>query len=150
MRKLFSDYAQNVKYFDNKLSVSENFDVIKKILKVGGGELSLYYIDGFVKDTVMQKLMMHFLSVKKLSDDAIDFMQSNVPYVETDVSDDPELLLQMILSGATVVLGSSFGAAGIIIDSRTYPGRDAEEPQGDRVMRGARDGFVETLIFNTA
>ena len=44
MRKLFSDYAQNVKYFDNKLSVSENFDVIKKILKVGGGELSLYYI----------------------------------------------------------------------------------------------------------
>ena len=61
MRKLFSDYGQNVKYFDNKLSVNENFDVIKKILKVGGGELSLYYIDGFVKDTVMQKLMMHFL-----------------------------------------------------------------------------------------
>ena len=54
MRKLFSDYGQNVKYFDNKLSVNENFDVIKKILKVGGGELSLYYIDGFVKDTVMQ------------------------------------------------------------------------------------------------
>ena len=150
MRKLFSDYGQNVKYFDNKLSVNENFDVIKKILKVGGGELSLYYIDGFVKDTVMQKLMMHFLSVKKLPDSALDFMQSNVPYVETDATDDPELMLQMVLSGATVVLGSSFGASGIIIDSRTYPGRDAEEPQGDRVMRGSRDGFVETLIFNTA
>lgn len=150
MRKLFLDYKQNVKYFDNKFSVDENFDVIKKVLKIGDGELSLYYIDGFVKDTVMQKLMMHFLSVEKLPDSALEFMQRNVPYVETDVSEDAELMIQMVLSGATLMLGSSFGASGIIIDSRTYPGRDAEEPQGDRVMRGSRDGFVETLIFNTA
>ena len=150
MRKLFLDYKQNVKYFDNKFSVNENFDVIKKVLKIGDGELSLYYIDGFVKDTVMQKLMMHFLSVEKLPESALEFMQKNVPYVETDVSEDAELMIQMVLSGATLLLGSSFGASGIIIDSRTYPGRDAEEPQGDRVMRGSRDGFVETLIFNTA
>ena len=31
-------------------------------------------------------------------------------------------------------------------DSRTYPTRSTEEPEGDRVMRGSRDGFVETLI----
>ncbi len=150
MRKLFSDYSQNVKYFDNKFRVDENFDVIKKVLKLEEGELSLYYIDGFVKDTVMQKLMMHFISVKKLPDSAEAFMQSSVPYVETDVTDNAELMVQMVLSGATLLLGSSFGASAIIIDSRTYPGRDAEEPQGDRVMRGSRDGFVETLIFNTA
>ncbi len=150
MRKLFLDYRQNVKYFDNKFCVNENFDVIKKVLKIGDGEISLYYIDGFVKDTVMQKLMMHFLSVEKLPESALEFMQKNVPYVETDVSEDVELMIQMVLSGATLMIGSSFGASGIIIDSRTYPGRDAEEPQGDRVMRGSRDGFVETLIFNTA
>ncbi len=150
MRKLFLDYRQNVKYFDNKFCVNENFDVIKKVLKIGDGELSLYYIDGFVKDTVMQKLMMHFLSVERLSDSALEFMQKNVPYVETDVSEDIEFMIQMVMSGATLMIGSSFGASGIIIDSRSYPGRDAEEPQGDRVMRGSRDGFVETLIFNTA
>ncbi len=150
MRKLFSEYTQNIRYLDNKFCVDENFDVIKKVLKVGGGELSLYYIDGFVKDTVMQKLMMHFLSVKKLPASAEEFMQSSVPYVETDVTDNAELMIQMVLSGATLLIGSTFGASGIIIDSRTYPGRDAEEPQGDRVMRGSRDGFVETLIFNTA
>ena len=48
------------------------------------------------------------------------------------------------------MLGSSFGAEAIIIDTRTYPARETSEPEGDRVMRGARDGFVETLIFNTA
>lgn len=150
MRKLSSDYPCNVEYIDRALRVNENFDVLKKVLKVGDGELSLYYIDGFVKDTVMQKLMMHFLSVKKLPASAKEFMERSVPYVETDVTADADLMLQMVLSGATLLLGSSFGADGIIIDSRTYPGRDAEEPQGDRVMRGSRDGFVETLIFNTA
>ena len=38
----------------------------------------------------------------------------------------------------------------MIIDARTYPARETAEPENDRVMRGARDGFVETLIFNTA
>ncbi len=150
MRKLFFDYKQNIEFFDNTFRVDENFDVIKKVLKLSGGEISLYYIDGFVKDSVMQKLMMHFLSVKKLPDSAMDFMQTSVPYVETDVTDDADLMIQMVLSGASLLVGSTFGSSAIIIDSRTYPGRDAEEPQGDRVMRGSRDGFVETLIFNTA
>ena len=44
----------------------------------------------------------------------------------------------------------TFGTEAILIDSRTYPARETSEPEGDRVMRGARDGFVETLIFNTA
>ena len=48
------------------------------------------------------------------------------------------------------MLGSTFGKEAIVIDARTYPARDTAEPEGDKVMRGARDGFVETLIFNTA
>ena len=38
----------------------------------------------------------------------------------------------------------------IKLDVRTYPARGVEEPWKDKVMRGSRDGFVETLIFNTA
>ncbi|MBQ5724980.1 MAG: spore germination protein, partial [Clostridia bacterium] len=59
-------------------------------------------------------------------------------------------MVQMVLSGATLMLGSAFGAEAVIIDARTYPARETTEPEGDKVMRGARDGFVETLIFNTA
>ena len=150
MRELYLEYEKNVALFDTELRVEESFDIIKKVLKVADGELTLYYIDGFVKDTVMQKLMMHFLSQKSLPESATDFMESGVPYVETDVSGDLDFMIQMVLSGATVMLGSTFSAEAIVIDARTYPARSTEEPQGDRVMRGARDGFVETLIFNTA
>jgi stage V sporulation protein AF len=66
MRKLSLDYKENVKYLSRALRVSESFDLLSKTLRVGDGEFTLYYVDGFVKDTVMQKLMMHFLSIKTL------------------------------------------------------------------------------------
>lgn len=158
--KLSVFYRDNVAYMDNILRVGENFDLIKKTLCVGEDEMTLYYIDGFVKDTVMQKLMMHFLSQSGLDfpqgdseavkSTAQRFIDHALPYVETDVTDSVDTMIQMVLSGATLMLGSTFGAEAVVIDARTYPARSTGEPEGDKVMRGARDGFVETLIFNTA
>ena len=154
MLKFTENYRENIAATDNYLSVGENFDILKKTLKIGErDELTLYFIDGFVKDTVMQKLMMHFSSQKGLGrgeDAARTFSDTAVPYVEVDVTENTQLMVQMLLSGATLVLGSTFGRAAIIIDSRTYPARETAEPESDKVLRGAHDGFVETLIFNTA
>ena len=154
MGKLGENYRVNVATLDSLLHPDENFDVIRKVLRVGQDEMTLYYIDGFVKDAVMQKMMVHFLSLKSLGErtdrSAQDFLFHNIPYVEADVTDDIDNMVQMMLSGATVMLGSAFLNRGIIIDARTYPARDTAEPENDRVIKGARDGFVETLIFNTA
>ena len=166
----FTDsYADNVALLDGIFRPETNFDLIKKPLKIGRDEMVLYYIDGFIKDTVMMKLMMSFLTLDSMTVPAEDgkgslgnateephtaaairFCARALPYVETDVTDSVELAVQMVLSGAAVMLGSPFGAAAVVIDARTYPARDTTEPEGDKVMRGARDGFVETLIFNTA
>ena len=64
MRCLTSDYNQNVALMNDILHVDRNFDVLSKKLKFADGEITLYYIDGFVKDSVMQKLMIYFLSIK--------------------------------------------------------------------------------------
>ncbi len=158
-KRLSRSYRDNVREFDRILAVKENFDVIKKVIALGEQELTLYYIDGFIKDGVMEKLMIYFLSLKSLTPDdmrgkeltpAQNFVEHHVPYVETDVSGDVETLIGMVLSGSCVMLGSEFLDEAIIIDARTYPARETAEPEGDKVMRGARDGFVETLIFNTA
>ncbi len=150
MQKLGENYRENVAFIDAKLRVGKSFDILKKTLAVADGELTFYFIDGFAKDTNLQKLMMHFLSLKKLPRSAEDFMEQNLPYIETDVTGDVGHMIAMVMSGGTLMLGSSFGASAIIIDTRTYPARETAEPEGDRVMRGSRDGFVETLIFNTA
>ena len=143
-------YEQNVARFTQKLRVDANFDVLKKVLKIGDGEVTLFYIDGLIKDGAMQKLFIYLLSLKKMPRDAEAFLTENMPYVECDVTENEETMLQMVLSGATLMLGSTFGTAAMVIDARTYPARETAEPENDRVMRGARDGFVETLIFNTA
>ena len=150
MRRIGENYAENVAYFEQKLRVRENFDVIKKVLKIADGQVTLFYVDGLIKDGAMQKLFIYLLSLKKMPPSASAFLEQNMPYVECDVTEDAELMAQMLLSGATLMLGSTFGAQAMIIDARTYPARETAEPENDRVMRGARDGFVETLIFNTA
>ena len=54
-----------------------------------------------------------------------------------------------MLSGAVGMIVEGFTEA-IVIDARTYPSRSVDEPENDRVLRGAHDGFVETIVFNTA
>ncbi len=154
MKELGPNYRENVEYFDRTLRVNESFDLLKKVMAIGTDEITLYYIDGFVKDGVMSKLMTYFLSLKGLSENsdksADNFLRSHLPYVEAEVTDDVEKMIGTMLSGATLMLGSTFGNMAILIDSRSYPARNTEEPENDRVMRGSRDGFVETLISNTA
>ena len=150
MQKLTEDYKRNTELIDGILRVEENFDVLKKSVKIGSDEVTLYYLDGFIKDAVMQKLMIYLVSLKETGDDARSFTDAHIPYVETDVSENLDFMLQMVLSGSALLVGSRFGAQGIVIDARSYPARDTAEPEGDKVMHGARDGFVETLIFNTA
>jgi stage V sporulation protein AF len=148
--QLTEDYRENVALFERTLRVNESFDILKKVLKIGEGEITLFYIDGMLKDGALQKMMIYLLSLKEMPKDADTFLRENMPYVESEVCRKGDLLLQMVLSGATVVLGTTFGAAALLVDARTYPARETAEPENDRVMRGARDGFVETLIFNTA
>ena len=165
--RLTDDYGQNVAMLDDLLHTSENFDLIKKVITVGEDELTMYFLDGFVKDGIMSKIVIYLLSLKGLGasgdgrpavgdkklpakERAEGFLKAHVPYVEADATNSLDSMIQMLLSGATVMLGSTFGEYGIIIDARTYPARETGEPEGDKVMRGARDGFVETLIFNTA
>lgn len=166
MRKFCLDYRENVELVDKILRADENFDIIKKVIKIGEDELTLYYIDGFVKDGVMSKMITYLFSLsglgaakdggKKKGDKgcvrsaAEEFVQAHIPYVESTLTDDVDLAVQLTLSGATLMLGSTFESFAIIVDARTYPARETGEPEGDKVMRGARDGFVETLIFNTA
>ena len=149
--KLSEDYRDNVRMMDRAFSVEDNFDLIKKVITIGQDEMTLYYIDGFVKDGSMTKILIYLLGLKGLGKgSATDFMKGHMPYVEAEVTSDSETITRSLLSGATVMLGSTFGGEVMIVDARTYPARDTAEPEGDLVMRGARDGFVETLIFNTA
>ena len=158
MLELCEEYCENVRRVDEVLRVRENFDIIKKTMFIGKAETTLYYIDGFVESASLNKLMVYFLSLQGLGEPtnggedaaARYFAEHHMPYAEAEVTNDTDLMLKMLLAGTSLMLGETFGRYAIIIDSRTYPARSVAEPETDRVMMGSRDGFVETLVFNTA
>ena len=153
-KRLTGDFYTDTKMFDELLRVDESFDIIKREMRFADTDIAMYYIDGFVQSGSMQKLFMHLSSVKDFGDGsdnaAKKFSEESLPSVEVDITDSVDTLVTMVLAGCTAFFADGFGKNAIVIDSRTYPARGPEEPENDRVMRGSRDGFVETLIFNTA
>ena len=142
------NHKSNVSVLSSRLRVKENFDVIERHLDVAGEDVCFFYVDGFTKDAEMQRLMQCLLSQKELTD-AISLVK-RIPYVEVELGGGVEKIVTAVLSGQTVLISSAFPGEAVLIDVRTYPARSIEEPNTDRVMQGARDGFVETLVMNTA
>jgi len=58
-------------------------------------------------------------------------------------------LCHHISSGDTVILLDGFNR-GLIAGTRTWPSRAVEKPENESVIRGPKEGFTETLRFNTA
>ena len=58
-------------------------------------------------------------------------------------------LVDQVLSGLIVIVVDGT-PIGIAVDVRSYPGRQPEEPDTEKIVRGSRDGFVENIIVNTA
>ena len=148
MERLVKAYDINTRVLRKKLRVEENFDVIERHLNLSGTEACFFYIDGFVKDAEMLRIMQFLLSEKKIG--GAEELERRLPYVEVEIVDTVEKVVRAVLSGQSALLCDSFGAEAILLDLRTYPARDTAEPESDRVMQGARDGFVETLVMNTA
>ena len=146
--RLCDDYNKNVRMISDALSVSESFDLIERRLHIHEREICFFYIDGFVKDSEMQRVMQTFLSQKELG--GALYTERRLPYTEVAIDSEVDSLVCAVLSGQTLLLAESFGAEAVVIDLRTYPARQTSEPDTDRVIQGAHDGFVETLVSNTA
>ncbi len=131
-----------------RLRVTESFDMIERHLTVADRDMCFYYIDGFVKDGEMLRIMQYLLSQKEIG--SAQALEKKLPYVEVELTQEVEKIICAVLSGQTAIFAESFRDTAILLDLRTYPARPTQEPESDRVMVGARDGFVETLVVNTA
>ena len=149
--KISSRLDENIKYFNQVLNVDNNFDVLYRVIHIGGKTALFYFIDGFCKDEVLEKIMEFFYKIKpdEMPSTVYEMLKSKMPYVEIDLADQKDQVIQSILSGTPCLIIDGYDRA-VMIDARSYPLRGVDEPEKDKVLRGSRDGFVETLVFNTA
>ncbi|MGL4730428.1 MAG: spore germination protein [Clostridium sp.] len=151
--KITSNFNENIKNITSVLKVKESFDIIERVLDVHNKKIHLYFIDGFVKDESLEFLIR---SLFFMTNDIFYELKSPKALIEKAVStievgeeDDINKLATSVLSGQTAMIVEGFSKA-ILLDLRTYPARGPQEPEKEQVLRGSRDGFVETIVFNTA
>ena len=151
MNQLCMNFQQNIQYFEEQLAVDKNFDLINRVLEIGKKKAKIYFVDGMCKDESIQKILEHFMDIKEddMPDGVDEFVENFLPNMETELEDDFEKIEKNYFSGVSCLFVDGFDKC-ILVDSRTYPARSVSEPEKDKTMRGSKDGFVETIVFNTA
>lgn len=153
---LTTSFEENIRLVKDSLPIDQSFDIIGRNFKIGDKDAYLVFIDGFAKDDIMLFILQDLQKLYHYATDSTtditnitQLIKSKVAYIEVDTFQDLTDMNLSVLSGAVglIVEGES---EGIIIDAREYPSRSPENPESEKVTRGAKDGLVETVVLNTA
>ncbi len=150
--RLSKDIETNKDLLDGKLNFDKNFDIVRREMNIGGKKLLMVFVDAFTSADLMTEILRNLTALGRedLSVDAFrKLFDRHINYVEVSTSEFLEDLVEKMLAGPLALLIDGSDKA-ILIDVRTYPVRNPEEPDLEKVVRGSRDGFTETLVFNTA
>lgn len=145
-------YDENAALLKKELGIGISYDLAWREFEITGKKAALLFVDGLIKDSPIVEIMQNlaFLDREDVTPNTLNkLLTKYVTYVKAEPTDKIEDVVNKVLSGfiALVVDGM---AEIILIESRQYPGRNPEEPDIERVVRGSRDGFTETILFNTA
>ncbi|WP_312429164.1 spore germination protein [Lacrimispora sp.] len=143
--------SNNMNYLNTKIDVDGNFDIVYRTFYIGEQEACLYFIEGFTQSDAWQKILDNLLSIQAddMPPDAHEFSKRFLPYGQVGLVKDDETMIKQLLTGVSCLFVNGYDKC-LTVDCRSYPARSVSEPEKDKVLRGSRDGFVETLVFNTA
>ncbi|MBQ7874181.1 MAG: spore germination protein [Oscillospiraceae bacterium] len=145
-----TDIEKNKLHFDAIFCTERNFDLKKRELSFAGKSAVLYMIDGFLRSDVLERILAEFTFLKEGdADSEKEFLEHHIPFGGVETESDDNMIVTAVLSGRTALMVDGFSSA-FIFELRNYPQRDNAEPDRDKVMRGSRDGFTETMLFNAA
>ena len=138
---------------DEVLRPHDNFDLMKRSFRVADRPAAIYFIDSFMKSIAVDKVLTALMAltaedVAEVIDPAA-FAERHIPHTEVSCEQDGSLAVLGVLSGMLVLLIDGYDHA-FLLDLRQYPSRAISEPEDDRVLRGAHDGFCESVKLNVA
>lgn len=149
--KLSPDLEENILQAKRLLPIGASFDIVTRRLRLGTTDAYWIGINGLCKTDILQRIFSDLQNPLYTRDEQIDdlqlYMNAKIGYAQTSLADDWDDITGNILSGPSVLLVDGFRQA-VLLDVRTYPARGIGEPDNEKVTRGARDGFVETVLFN--
>ncbi|GGA22717.1 spore germination protein [Paenibacillus physcomitrellae] len=140
------------KTLEQVVGLGESFDVDFREMTFAGRRAAFFLITTFVKDNILVEIMkrLTYLTPDSVSGSAVKaFFEEYIPHMQVTTTDKLSECITQALSGMSVLFLEGEDTA-ILMDTRSYPVRNPEEPSLERVVRGARDGFTETLLTNVS
>ncbi|MFB5764098.1 spore germination protein [Paenibacillus medicaginis] len=142
----------NKKTLEDTVGLGASFDVVLREMSFGGRKVGIFFINGFANSLILTELLdrLSYVTPKDLSSNALhSYFERFIPHVQVELADQMSAAINKVLTGM-----SAFFIEGerkvILVDTRQYPSRGPDEPSIERVVRGSRDGFTETLMTNVA
>lgn len=151
MERISGNFREDCAALDALLGAGVNYDLITRAVAPGAHRGRIWCIDGYADDQTMERILAFWLSLPRdaAAQDAADFVARFVSFNEVIREQRMDALVTHVLAGKLLLLVEGF-SEGILLDAKEYPSRGVEEPGDSQVLRGAHDGFVETLVRNTA
>ncbi len=159
-----ADLQKNVSYLNRLLGVGQgpghSWDIMAKPFTFGGLQMMSYVLNGYfltmnvvlVLDDV-EKQIQAFLTAHEgrsyTLQELVNHLNTRINFVQVQPVTTMQDAVRFILSGPLVTFIEGLDQA-LLIDTRIYPMRSISEPEVERVIRGPRDGFVETMLMNVA
>lgn len=148
---LSADIDENIRQAAAIFPIGRSFDIVTRKLYLGQTKAYWIGINGLCKTDVLQQIFSDLQNPLYMKDDQVAdirlYMDAKIGYAQASLVDNWDDIVRNVLSGPSVLFIDGFSQA-ILLDVRSYPARSIGEPDIEKVTRGARDGFVETMLFN--
>jgi len=146
------DLEKTEQFMKERIGLGVSFDLGIRKLKILRKNVNLYYVNGLCDTEYIIHLLEELVELndnEQMNTHIFDLIKNRL--VNQSVMNIKTLdeLVDQVLSGLVVFLIEG-ETIGLVVDVRSYPGRTPEEPDTEKVVRGARDGYVENIIVNTA
>lgn len=152
--KIQEDIPSSIKevqrVLEERVGLNRSFDLVLREMVFGSKRVGIFYCNGFAKDTVLTDIItrLSYADEEDVSHHTLEtFIEKLIPHIQVkSYKKMSEIVGQVLMGGTAFFIEGEIAA--IAVDVKSYPIRSIEEPDLERVVRGSRDGFVETLLMN--
>lgn len=146
------DIQDTEAYMKERIGVNVSYDVGMRELTILDQKLQIYYVNGLCSSDLIMGIMRNLVEINDFESDkakAPEIIHNRIVQQQVQIIETLDEAVDQLLSGLIIIFLDGQKTA-FAVDVRQYPGRSPEEPDSEKVIRGARDGYTENIVVNTA
>nr|WP_258042450.1 spore germination protein [Paenibacillus sp. UNC499MF] len=137
---------------EERSGLGTSFDLVLRQMVFGSVRVGFFYVNGLAKDQVLTMILdrLSYADHAAMEENPAESLKEYlIPHIQVNPYQTMKEVIGQVMTGATGIFIEGESTA-LAVDAKNFPVRSTEEPDLERVVRGSRDGFVETLMTNVA